>query len=64
LLTRCGFEQIRFYGEHTMFEKELLKKRLYGQSSPLKLMVFKTVFFVLKRLPFMANKMVVTAVKK
>jgi 2-polyprenyl-3-methyl-5-hydroxy-6-metoxy-1,4-benzoquinol methylase len=64
LLTRCGFEQIEFFGEHTMFEKELLKKKLYGRTSPMKMFFLRMTFAILKRLPFMANKMVVAAVKK
>lgn len=64
LLERCGFSRIRFFGEHTMFEKELLKKKLYGRLPAWKGVIFRLAFAVLKRLPLMANKMVVVAVKK
>ena len=63
LLERCGFGSVRYYGEHTMFGKELRKKKLYGGLSPMKEACLRMVFMALKHLPVMANKMVVVAVK-
>lgn len=63
LLERSGFTDISFYGERTMYQKELRKKQLYDGVSPFKAAMLKVVFFTLKHMPFMANKMVVVAVK-
>ena len=63
LLERCGYSNIRFFAEHTMFEKEIRKKQLYGQVSAWKVPLLKLVFAVLHRLPVLANKMVVIGTK-
>jgi len=63
LLERCGFGRVRYYGEHTMFQKELRKKRLYGRISPAKELFLKIAFTLLKQLKFLPNKMVVIAVR-
>jgi len=63
LLERCGFAQIRYFGEHTMFQKELRKKALYGQVPAWKLALLRVTFAVLKAMPMLSNKMVVVAVK-
>jgi 2-polyprenyl-3-methyl-5-hydroxy-6-metoxy-1,4-benzoquinol methylase len=64
LLARCGFTRVRCYAERTMYQKELRKKRLYQGFSPVKEVFLKIVFMMLKHVPFLANKMVVIAVKK
>ena len=63
LLETNGFTQIRYHGEHTMFQKELRKKALYGGLSSAKRLWLTLVFAVLKRVPLLANKMVVVAVR-
>lgn len=63
ILRRSGFTQIRFYSERTMYQKELRKKMLYDQLSPVKIVALKFVFAILKYFPFLSNKMVVTAVR-
>jgi 2-polyprenyl-3-methyl-5-hydroxy-6-metoxy-1,4-benzoquinol methylase len=63
LLRRCGFADVQFRAEHTMFRKELLKKQLYGHASRWRLLALDGVFRTLKALPVMANKMVVVATK-
>ena len=63
ILRRSGFTQIQFYAERTMYQKELRKKMLYDQLSPVKIVALKFVFAILKYFPFLSNKMVVTAVR-
>ena len=63
ILRRSGFTQIQFYAERTMYQKELRKKMLYDQLSPVKIIALKFVFAILKYFPFLSNKMVVTAVR-
>jgi 2-polyprenyl-6-hydroxyphenyl methylase/3-demethylubiquinone-9 3-methyltransferase len=63
LLQRCGFSDIRFYAEHTMYKKELLYYEMYGMNSPLKKTAIRAVAAITRALPFLGNKMVVTAVK-
>jgi 2-polyprenyl-3-methyl-5-hydroxy-6-metoxy-1,4-benzoquinol methylase len=63
LLQRCGFGSVRFFAERTMYEKEQLKKRMYGDLSRVKEFGLRSAFLLFKHLPFLANKMVVAAVK-
>ena len=63
LLRRCGFTDVQCIGERTMYAKELLKKELYGNVSPVKAFLLKQLFRILAHAPFMANKMVVMAIK-
>ena len=63
LLERCGFTQLRYYSEHTMFEKELRKKALYDAMPVWRQRVLRVVFALLRATPLLANKMVVVAYK-
>jgi SAM-dependent methyltransferase len=63
LLERLGFSKVRYFAEHTMFQKELLKQRFYQRPSRAKELFLRGMFATLKGLPFMANKMVAVAVK-
>lgn len=63
LLERCGFDEIHFYKDRTMYEKALLKARLFRGVTGGKAIMLKSIFWLLKRLPFMQNKMVVIARK-
>ncbi len=63
LLTRCGFDRIEFFRDHTMFEKSLMKLRLYRGLSPTKERLLKLLYGVLQRAPFLAGKMVVVSQK-
>jgi len=63
LLERCGFDEIQLYRERTMYEKALLKARLYGGVTGGKALMLKSIFWLLKRLPLLQNKMVVVARK-
>jgi hypothetical protein len=63
LLERCGFKQVHFYSWHTMFRKELLKKRLYYKVPAWKLALWRIIFTVLRYVPFTGNKMIVIAHK-
>ncbi|MEO8384010.1 MAG: class I SAM-dependent methyltransferase [Betaproteobacteria bacterium] len=63
LLRRCGFDDVRFFAERTMYQKELRKKKLYEGLSPAKELLLRIVFAMLRHLPFLSNKMVVIACK-
>lgn len=63
VLKRCGFVDIHFYAERSMYEKELMKKQLYGVVQREKEYLYKCAYWILKRMPFLHNKMVVTARK-
>ncbi|VAW73184.1 hypothetical protein MNBD_GAMMA15-623 [hydrothermal vent metagenome] len=64
LLTRCGFDEISFYKERSMHEKAKMKLDLYFLSIPPAVRAMrKIVFWLMKRLPFTKNKMVVIARK-
>ncbi len=64
LLTRCGFSGVTFHSEYTMFGKALEKLRLHHHVSPLKIRIYEAVFATMKRLPFLANKMVVVCTRQ
>ncbi len=64
LLTRCGFDEIQFYKERSMREKAKMKLDLYFPNiSPVVRSTRKTMFWLMKKLPFTKNKMVVIARK-
>ena len=63
LLERCGFTHLRYYREHTMFEKELRKKALYDAMPVWRQRVLRVMFALLRATPLLANKMVVVASK-
>lgn len=63
LLLRCGFREIRFYKQRTMYGKALLKSSLYGKITPLKRIWLRSIYWLLNRLPLLHNKMVVVAKK-
>lgn len=63
LLSRCGFTGVRFHSEYTMFGKAVEKLRLHHHVSPLKISIYRAVFATMKRLPPLANKMVVVCTK-
>ena len=63
LLERCGFTQVRYYSEHTMFQKELRKKALYDAMPVWRQRVLRVMFALLRATPLLANKMVVVANK-
>jgi SAM-dependent methyltransferase len=64
MLERAGFVEVEFRAERTMYEKELLKKRLYGGMTAGRERRLRAVFGVLRRAPLLANKMVVVARKR
>ena len=64
LLTRCGFDEIQFYKERSMHEKAKMKLDLYFPDiSPVVKSTRKAMFWLMKKLPFTKNKMVVIARK-
>jgi len=64
LLERCGFDEITFYRERSMYEKAKMKLDLYYLEVPVAVKtVRKTAFWFMKKLPFAKNKMVVIARK-
>lgn len=63
LLRRCGFDEIHFYKERSMYEKALLKARYYRKIGRGKEFMLRILFWFLKKLPFLHNKMVVIARK-
>jgi SAM-dependent methyltransferase len=63
VLRRGGFDRVDFYRDHTMFEKSLLKLRLYRGLTPRRERLLRAGYGVLRRLPFLGNKMVVVARK-
>ena len=63
LLQRCGFDQVSFYSWHTMFRKELLKKKLNRSVPGWKRLLLRAIFGVLRYLPFSGNKMIAIARK-
>jgi len=63
VLRRCGFDRVAFYRDHTMFEKSLLKLRLYRGLSPRRERLIRAGYGMLRHLSFLANKMVVVARK-
>lgn len=63
LLHRCGFTRVDIYRDHTMFEKSILKLRHYRGLSPARERLLRLAYGVLRRLPMLANKMVVVATK-
>ncbi len=64
LLTRCGFDRIEIFRDHTMFEKSLMKLRLYRGLSPAKERMLKLLYAILQRTPFLSGKMVVVSQKR
>ena len=63
LLERCGFDDIRFYKEHSMYEKGRLKDQLYRGRHGVKDILARIMLWLLTKLPFLSNKMVVIARK-
>jgi len=63
VLRRCGFDRVDFYRDHTMFEKSLLKLRLYRGLTPRRERLLGAGYGVLRHLPFLGNKMVAVAHK-
>jgi len=63
LLRNSGFRVVRFFRDHTMFEKSILKLRYYQGLGGLQEGVLRLVYDVLAVTPGMGNKMVVLARK-
>jgi SAM-dependent methyltransferase len=63
VLRRGGFARVDFYRDHTMFEKSLLKLRLYRGLTRRREGLLRVGYGVLRHLPFLGNKMVVVAHK-
>ncbi|MDH5571618.1 MAG: class I SAM-dependent methyltransferase [Gammaproteobacteria bacterium] len=63
LLERCGFDNISFYKEHSMYQKGLLKDKLYRGRSNFTDSLYRAALWLLIKVPFFANKMVVVARK-
>ncbi len=64
LLRRCGFDEVEFYNERSMYEKAKMKLDLYFlQASEISKRIKKIIFWLMKILPFTKNKMVVIARK-
>lgn len=63
LLARCGFGRVEFFSERTMYQKEFLKKRMYLALSRSKETALRMLFWFLRTLPLLDNKMVVVATK-
>lgn len=63
LMERCGFQDIRFHTEHSMYQKELLYMEHYGTSSAMKRLAIHVTASLADHVPALGNKMVVTAVK-
>ncbi len=63
LLERCGFDEIHFYKDRSMYEKAYLKRKLFVGIKGVKKIAYKILFTLMKRLPFLQNKMVVVARK-
>lgn len=64
MLNDCGFKEVEFYKERSMYEKAKMKLDLYFTNAPkFKKMTRKILFWLMKRLPFTKNKMVVIARK-
>lgn len=63
LLNRCGFDEVRFYKERSMYQKAILKKRYFAGKTGNSELLYKTIFWFLERLPLAQNKMVLIAKK-
>jgi len=63
LLRRTGLEPVRFFRDHTMFEKSILKLRHYQGLSGLRERLLRLAYVALAVAPGMGNKMVVIARK-
>lgn len=63
LLERCGFVDIRFHAEHSMYQKELQYMEQYGTASKTKKFAVHLTANFTRWFPALGNKMVVTAVK-
>jgi len=63
LLERCGYSDIQFFDDHTMFEKSILKQRLYRGFSVGEERLFRIAYWFLRRARPLANKMVVISRK-
>lgn len=61
LLERCGFTDVQFFSDYTMFEKEILKKRLYSSLNHLQEWRLRGVFGIMRSVPLFRNKMIVLA---
>jgi 2-polyprenyl-3-methyl-5-hydroxy-6-metoxy-1,4-benzoquinol methylase len=63
LLERCGFRDIRFHSEHSMYQKELLYMQRFGSDTGLKKLGIQCTAWMTDIFPTLGNKMVVTAIK-
>lgn len=64
ILERCGFDEIVFYKERSMYEKAKMKLDLFFLEVPLTVKIARKIaFWFMKKLPFTKNKMVVIARK-
>lgn len=64
LLERCGFDNISFFKEHSMYQKGLLKDKLYRERSNFTDSLYRMALWLLTKNSFFSNKMVVIARKK
>ena len=49
LLKRCGFDEITFYKERTMYQKAILKKRYYAGTTGKRDLIYRAIFWFLKK---------------